>query len=92
MIQNKIVLKNDLSFNGYNYLKGDIFTIIGSSFRGWDIQHDISGNIIYECLFIHGEFEELCIKEERKEKLKKILNYEKDTLKHNKKRSNFDRR
>ena len=67
----KVILKEDLFFH-VNYPKGEIFTIIGGSMRGWDIKCDRTGRIIYECLMIHGKFENYSIKQERKEKLKKL--------------------
>lgn len=73
-IGDKIVLKEYLTFH-FDYKKGDIFTIIGNEgFRGWNIQHDKSGRIIYEIAFISDKFRELSSKELRLKKLKKLLN------------------
>lgn len=64
-----VVLLEDFEFNGKKYPKGHKWTIIDTSYRGWDIQ-DSEGNIISECLFIHDKFTSL--KEMREEKLKEI--------------------
>ena len=68
-----IILKEDLTINSFQYKKGDMFTIIGmDSHRGWDIKHNKTGNMIYECRFIQHSFEYYDIKEERKDKLNQI--------------------
>lgn len=69
----KIVLREDWSFNNVQYYKGDVFKIIGDSFRGWDLQSERTKNKIYECLFVHDKFDYYNIKQERKEKLLNIL-------------------
>lgn len=68
----KVILKEDFIFNDYKYKKDDIFTIIGESYRGLDLQHDESGNRIYETLFISDKFTDYSIKKERKKKLKNL--------------------
>jgi hypothetical protein len=71
---NKVILKEDFFFH-VQYRKGEIFTIVGEdSIRGWDLKHDKTGKIIYECRFIHDLFDSYNIKEERKDKLKRINN------------------
>jgi len=70
----KVILKEDLFYH-YQYHKGDIFTIVDDdNWRGWNIKHDKTGNMIYECRFIHDLFDSYNIKEERKDKLKRINN------------------
>ena len=71
MNPDKVILKEDLFFHVL-YKKGDIFTIIDSSYRGWDLEHDKTGNKIYECLFIQNIFEHYDIKKDRRDKLNKI--------------------
>lgn len=67
----KVKLKEDWFFR-VQYEKGEIFTIIGSSQRGWDIKNDKTGRIIYECYHVQDKFEEYSIKDDRKKKLNKI--------------------
>lgn len=71
MISNKVILKESFFFHE-QYYKGDIFTIIGDSYRGWDLKCERNNRIIYETLFIHDKFDYLDIKEERRKKLTKI--------------------
>jgi len=74
MNSKKVILREDFFFN-FQYRKGDIFTIIGEDdIRGWDLQHNKTGKIIYECRFIHKLFDYYSIKEWRRDKLKKINN------------------
>lgn len=71
MKSNKVILKEDFFFHE-QYYKGDIFIIINSSHRGWDIQCERNNRIIYECLFIQDIFDYCDIKQIRKEKLEQI--------------------
>lgn len=71
-IGDTIIVVKKFSFNKRYYNIGDKFKIVGDSdFRGWDIQ-DMNGNTIYETMMISDNFEELQLKELRKQKLDKI--------------------
>lgn len=73
MNSDKVILKKDLRMLDYQYHDGDIFTIIGDSYlRGWDLRHDKTGNVIYECRFLQKDFEYYSIKDDRRDKLNKI--------------------
>jgi len=68
----KVYLKEDWFFR-VNYKKGDVFTIIGDDpMRGWDLQHDKTGNKIYETRFSSDKFEMYSLKQERWDKLKSL--------------------
>lgn len=69
-IGSKVKLTKDIEMFARTYKSGEIFTVYGSSYRGWDLIND-KGEKIDETLFISDKYE-LCIKEERKEKLQKI--------------------
>lgn len=70
-IGSRVKLTEDISLFNKQFKKGHIFTIYGSSYRGWDLIDD-DGNKMDECLFIHDKLELLNIKEERLQKIKKI--------------------
>lgn len=64
-------ITEDISLFNKVFEKGHIFTIYGSSYRGWNLIDD-NGNKMDECLFIHDKLELFDIKKERRQKLKKI--------------------
>jgi len=71
-IDDIIVVIKEFEFNNRQYKVGDKFKIVGDSgFRGWDIL-DMNGNMIYETAMMSENFEELSIKDLRKQKLDKI--------------------
>lgn len=70
-IGSRVKINEDISLFNKVFKKGHIFTIYGSSYRGWDLIDD-NGNKMDECLFIHDKLELFNIKEERLQKLKKI--------------------
>jgi len=70
-IGDRVRLNEDITNMYMPFPKGHIFTIFGSTLRGWDLVDD-NGNKLVECLFIHDKLELFDIKEERKTKLKKI--------------------
>ena len=70
-IGDRVRLTEDITNMYMPFLKGHIFTIFDSSYRGWDLIDD-DGNKMVECLFIHDKLEFYNIKEERLKKLKKI--------------------
>ncbi len=73
-VGSKVRLTEDIEMTGYRtFEKGHIFTVYGSSYRGWDLIDD-KGFKLDETLFIHDRLEFFDIKEERKEKLIKISN------------------
>lgn len=69
-IGDRVRLTEDITDMYMLFPKGHRFTIFDSSYRGWDLVDD-NGHKMTECLFIHDKLE-LCLKEERKEKLEKI--------------------
>jgi hypothetical protein len=65
----RVVLIEDYEFHKL-YKRGHQFTIIDTSYRGWDIEDD-DGNRIYECLFIHNKF--VSLDEWREEQIDKLI-------------------
>lgn len=61
----------DYEINGKLYKKGHRFKVIGSSYRGLDIEDD-DGNRIYETLFISKIMKRLTTAEMRDRKLKDL--------------------
>ena len=61
----------DYEFNGKLYKKGHRFKVIGSSYRGLDLE-DTHGNRIYETLFISNIMKKVTTAEMRDEKLKDL--------------------
>ncbi len=69
---NKIVeFTEDYEFNGKLYKKGHRFKVIGSSYRGLDLE-DADGNRIYETLFISAFINPVPLSELRDDKLKDL--------------------
>ena len=69
MIGEIVVLTEDYEFNKL-YKKGHQFTIVGVSYRGWDIK-DSGGNCIYETLLIQDKF--IKLSEWREDQIDNIL-------------------
>ena len=69
--QEIIEFTEDYEFNGKLYKKGHRFKVIGSSYRGLDIE-DADGNCIYETLFISKIMKKVTTAEMRDEKLKDL--------------------
>lgn len=71
-VGSKVRLTEDIEmFFGKVYKAGEIFTVYGSSYRGWDLVND-KGEKIDETQFVSNKYELYNVKEERKEKLLKI--------------------
>jgi hypothetical protein len=66
-----VELTEDHKSNGKLYKKGHRFKVIGSSFRGLDIE-DSEGNRIYETLFIDHILKPVPISELRDDKLNQL--------------------
>lgn len=66
----RVVFIEDHEFNGVVYKKGHQFNVVGSSYRGLDLEDDF-GNKIYETLFISHLYKD--ITEVRDEKIRKDL-------------------
>ena len=67
----KIKLGEDVEMIHKTFKKGHVFTIIGESYRGLDIE-DEDGDRIYECKFIQHHFIPYDIKKERSDKINEI--------------------
>lgn len=61
----------DYKFNGKLYKKGHLFKVIGSGYRGLDLE-DFDGNKIYETLFISNIISKITIAEIRDRKLNNL--------------------
>jgi len=72
-IGSKVKLTEDIKMFARTYKAGEIFTVYGSSYRGFDLVND-KGEKIDETRFVQDKYELYDIKEERKEKLIKISN------------------
>jgi hypothetical protein len=70
-IGSKVILIEDIEMFARTYKIGEIFTVYGSSYRGWDLVND-KGEKIDETLFSEHKYKLYNIKKERKEKLQKI--------------------
>ena len=73
-IGSKVKLTKDIEMFARTYKSGEIFTVYGSSYRGWDLVND-KGEKIDETFFVQDKYELFDIKEERKEKLLQIKNH-----------------
>jgi hypothetical protein len=63
-----VVLIESFEFNEKVYEVGHQFTIVDTSYRGWDLE-DKDGNCIYETLFIQNKFVTLDVARENKLKV-----------------------
>jgi hypothetical protein len=70
-IGSRVRLLEQVNMTNITYEIGHVFTIFGSTERGWDLIDD-NGNKLYETRFV--KMEHYNILEERKEKIAKIKN------------------
>lgn len=55
-VDSRVRLNEEHKMFNCTYTKGHEFNVVGSSYRGFDLEDD-EGNKIHECLFMHDKLE-----------------------------------